>query len=122
MSDIDDILRDVQADGLASAQGIITDIETLITQRQVLSKDITNDFEKTKMDLANFMSAKGKEMSIKELMEIKKKEIEIEEGKSNEKLNLWKDIANLKRELRIHIAEFQNKQNQQTMLTNLMDF
>jgi hypothetical protein len=122
ISDIDEILKDVQSEGMDSLKGIITDIETLMEQRQSLSKEISNDLEKVKMDLSNFLSVKWKEMTVKELMELKKKEIEIEEGKINEKLNFWKDVANLKRELRIHIAEFQNKQNQQNMLTNLMDF
>lgn len=120
--DIDSLLKDVQQDGINSLKDLITDIEVLIEKREVLSKEITTDLEKVKMDISNFLAVKWKEMSITELIEIKKKEIEVEEEKTKEKLNLWKDVANLKRELRIHIAEFQNKVNQSTMLTNLMDF
>ncbi len=75
-----------------------------------------------KIDITSFAQKKGQEITIREIIELKKKEIEIEEEKVKEKLNTWKDVANLKRELRIHVASFQNKLQHNAMLDNLIDF
>lgn len=118
--DIDDVLKGMQTDGINSIKGIITDIEDLIEKRMELSAEIFQDLEKLKIVINTLLSGKEKDMTAGEIIEVKKKDIEVEEAKIREKLDRFKDILNLKRELRIHIADFNDKVNKMNMLDDLM--
>jgi hypothetical protein len=120
--EIDAILKEFQNEGIDTMKDLIKDIEDLIEKRKKLSDEIANDLEKMKIDITSFAQKKGSEITVREIIELKKKELEVEEEKVKEKLNAWKDVANLKRELRIHVATFQNKMQHNTMLDNLIDF
>jgi len=109
--EIEYIFKDIQDKKLNSIKEVIEDIQNLIEERKKLRDEIFNDLENISIKINNFLTEKQDELSPEEIVEIKRKLVEIEEAKAKEKLNAWRDISNLKKELREHLREFREKKN-----------
>ena len=114
------ILRDIQGTQLMSAKEVIEDIEALITEREELQKEVFKDIEKILMSMNNFLSSQGGKIDAVELVKIKEKLIDIEEFKLNEKINAFRDIAMLKKELRDRMQDFKEKEGHADVLDKLL--
>jgi transcription antitermination factor NusA-like protein len=99
----------------------------MITHRGDLHKEILKSFDSIDLFINNTMPkndgsagnlSESKQELIKELL---KKKIELDEMRSTEKLNFWRDVALLKKELREHMKEFRDMQSKTSMLDNLLD-
>jgi hypothetical protein len=55
-----------------------------------------------------------------EKINLRKKLVEIDESKAEEKLNCWRDICQLKKELREQIKEFRDKIKKNDMLESII--
>ena len=105
----------------------IGEIKTLITERENLSKDVFQEGEKIKTEINNFLlENQGKiveadSSSVKEKNDLRHKKIEISEFQLNERINCWKDVALLKKELRENERELNEKQERLKVMAGLLE-
>ena len=104
----------------------------MIKQRASVHKEINEHVGKVQIDIDNTLlempklnstatlnSNLGGEL-VKAISELKKKKFELEEIKISEKLNLWRDVAALKKELREYVREFKEKESKSDLLDSLL--
>lgn len=123
--DVEGLFKERQEEQLKLIQDSIDDIDSMIKERGELHNSMIASMDKLDLFIDNRMPAieamKGANTAagdiIKELM---KKKIEIEEIKLQEKLNYWRDVALLKKELREHKKEFRDLQSKTSMVDNLL--
>ena len=105
----------------------IVDIKRMISEREFLHKEMMENLDKLNMFIDNSMpkgsfssdeAIKARHDLVKELL---KKKIEIEEIKVEEKLNFWRDVAELKKELREHMKEYRDMESKTSMMDNLLE-
>lgn len=111
-------LRSRQVDSLTSA---IVDINSLINERSKLSADLLKDIEKLKIDFGNFVLEAGNSILLPEKLELRKKLLEIEEVRLKEKLDSWRDISALKKELRERQKELSEKEANISAIERIME-
>ncbi|MDP2908365.1 MAG: hypothetical protein Q8N77_01015 [Nanoarchaeota archaeon] len=120
----DNILEKLQQEKTVSLKDSIEDIKKLIGQRESLSKELLTDMDKIKFEVGNIITRVATELggieSKKEQIMLKQKQVEIEEVKVQEKLNCWRDIAELKKELREREQELKEKETRLDMLDDLI--
>ena len=114
------LFKDLQMNKLDSITEAIKEIKLMIQEREQLKKEIFKDLDKIGMKIGNFLSEKKEDISIEEMIELQRKSIEVEENKAREKLNAWRDIANLKRELREHLTDLKEKQDSMDVFENIV--
>lgn len=120
-SDVNSLFKDIQGNKMISIQEVIDDINDLIEKREMLNTEIFTDIEKIKMDINNFVLSLGDEMNKAEQLNMRQKQIEIDEVKINEKLNMWRDIALLKKELRERIRDIREQEGKASMLDSILE-
>ena len=120
--EVEYIFKDMHDNKLGSIKEVIEDIQNLIEERKALRDEIFKDFDKLSLKIDNFLTANQNDLKTEEVIELKRKSVDIQEAKANEKLNAWRDISNLKKELREHLREFKEKKDGFNMLENMVDF
>jgi hypothetical protein len=120
--EVEYIFKDMHDQKLGSMKESIDDILTLIEERKKLREEIFNDMDGLTIKINNFLNEQKDSLKPEEIMELKKKTVEIEEAKSQEKLNAWRDVSNLKKELREHMKEFRDQKDGFKMLESIVDF
>jgi hypothetical protein len=114
---------------LASLEGIktsslkeaIDDLNAMIQEREELSHDMFNDLEKMKTDMANLIFQLNPETEKLEILNLKRRMFDFDELKVQEKLNNFRDIALLKRELREREKEYHERENRADVLDELLE-
>ena len=126
--DATELFKNLSEDKLSSVKELITDIELMIAGRQELNKEILNHLEKVNLELDNTItqfqnaaSAANSGELVKVLGELRKKKIELEEIKLQEKLNFWRDVATLKKEMREHVKELREKESKSSLIDTLLE-
>lgn len=119
--DSNDILKMLQQEKIGILKPAIDDIIDLIKMRQELTEEIFRDTDKIKMDVNNFIHEFGDQTNTAQQLQMRQKQVEIEEVKIQEKINSWRDIAALKKELRERLKEFKDKESKAGMLDNLLE-
>lgn len=125
----EDFAKDLGKEKTESLKKLIKEINELISSRQNLSNEIFAEAEKMKTEINNFLleneasnlSDIDKRNTIKEKGDLRHKKIEISELQLNEKISCWKDIAILKKELRIYEKELSERQARRESLNKLME-
>lgn len=112
-----DELTDVKVSSLRES---IEDIKQMVAEREELNGEIFNDIEKMKTDMANLIFQLNPETDKLEILNLKKKLFDFEELKVQEKLNNFRDIALLKRELREREKEFRERESRAGILDELL--
>ena len=105
-----------------SLKNSIKEIEFLIEQREELSKNLSNEVEKIKTDIENFL-LKNKPVDAEDFKErngLRQKQIEVSELQLNEKVTCWKDVALLKKELREAQKELSEKEERMKMFGDIL--
>lgn len=115
-----EIVGNLQIEKVDSLKSAIADIKKIVEERQFLNNEIFDDIEKIKTDIQNFMLEAGSQITYKEKLELKKKLIEIELIKLEEKLNEWRDVSNLKKELRDKQKEVFEKESRAEMIERII--
>lgn len=118
---IEDLYPRMTSDQLNSLISAIKDLNNLIEERQSLNQILFKDIERIKQDIRNFLLEAGSQTTYQEKMELFKKLIEIEEVQLQEKLNLWRDIATLKKELREREKELSEKQARLDVMSSILE-
>lgn len=121
MEDSQDILKLLQQEKVGILRPAIDDIIELIKLRQDLNAEIFRDVDKIKIDINNFVHDLGDNMNTAQQLQLRQKQVEIEEVKIQEKINCWRDIAALKKELRERLKEFKDKESKAGMLDSLLE-
>ena len=108
---------------LESLKEIIEELKFMIKQREELSIQINEETEKIKTEITNFLLSTTATDSdgFRERSGLRHKQIEISELQLNEKVNCWRDIAVLKKELRERQKELSEKQGRIGMLDKLLE-
>jgi hypothetical protein len=109
-----------------SLKDLVTEVNEMIKQRAVLSKRFIKEGESMKASINNFLlenAPKGEDDSefTRERAELRKKQIDISELQLNEKVNCWRDVALLKKELRENTKELSEKESRAEMLGKILE-
>ncbi len=112
-----------------SLRNSIIEIQKLIEEREQLSENFATDGNEIKLEIDNLLienEASGKNLAADKDFMIEKnalrnKRVEISELQLNEKINCWKDIALLKKELRQYEMELTEKESRMKEINDLMN-
>jgi hypothetical protein len=120
-ADRQDIFQDLQGDKMGSLKEMIDDILELIKMREAVNKDIFQEIDKIRILINNFISELSDPNNRAEQLRMRQKQIDIEELRVQEKLNFWRDVAELKRELRERIKEFKERETRASALDKIFE-
>ena len=117
-----DIVGKAKLDSLKERIG---EIGEMIKERNTLSGNFIKEGETMKTNIKNFLmenAPEGEDDSefTRERSELRKKQIEISELQLNEKVNCWRDIALLKKEMRETLRELNEKKGRADMLGKIL--
>lgn len=103
----------------------VNEVETMVKERNLLSRKFIKEGEKMKTNINNFLlenAPKGEDDSefTRERAELRKKQMDISELQLNEKIGCWRDIALLKKEMRESIKELSEKESRAEMLGRIL--
>ena len=94
----------------------------MIKEREELSRSLSKDVEKVKLDISTFLltteavDADG----FRERNGLRQKQIEMSELQLNERVGCWRDVSQLKRELREYARELKEKEAKSDLLDSLI--
>ncbi len=112
-----------------SLKKAIAEIKKLIEERSKLSKEFIADGDAIKLEIDNFIlinegairtTTSGQNEGLIEKNSLRNKKVEISELQLKEKIDCWKDIALLKKELRIYEKELNEKENRINELNDIL--
>lgn len=128
--DVEKLFNDLKAENVDSVKEVVQDIEFFIKKRIEVNKEIMNHCDKLKLeidnqtnqfpDINNRLNAQVSGEIIKAISELRKKKIEVEEIKISEKLNFFRDVSSLKKELREYVRELKEKESKSSLLDSLI--
>ena len=120
-----DVVGQERIDSLKKA---IREINQLVVERKKLSLEFIKDGEDIKSEINNLilgnestLRALGQNEALIEKNALRNKKVEISELQLNEKINCWKDIAMLKKELRIYEKELSEKEGRIRELNDILN-
>ncbi len=113
------LMKDLTGAKIMSMKEVINDIEVLIDEREVLRKEIFGDADKAFASINNFLSTRSQIDTVEEVR-IREKLLDLETFKMQEKINAFRDIADLKKELRDRMQEFKEQESNATVLDSLL--
>ena len=128
-SDFNRSIPEMGNEKLASLKQAVAEIQESIKEREDLSKKNFQEGEKIKTEINNFLienetlgvgDIDPREL-LKEKNELRKKKMDISEMQLNEKIGCWRDIAQLRKEMREYERELNDKQERATFLNSLME-
>lgn len=114
---------------ISSLKNAITEIKRLVDERKRLSKEIIEDGDSIKLEIDNLIlvnentirnTAVGQTEALSEKNSLRSKKVEISELQLKEKIDCWKDIALLKKELRIYEKELSEKESRIRELNDIL--
>ncbi|MBI2147148.1 hypothetical protein HYU19_01565 [Candidatus Woesearchaeota archaeon] len=124
-SSTDDIFQSLKTIKVDSIKGVIEDIEELIQKRNELSDAISTKIDKMLNTLNNveleINAAHRDDTALQhDMMTLKGKKVDLEKLRIEEQIENWKDIAQLKHELRERVKEFKEKEGRLDMLDKIL--
>ena len=123
--DSSELIKNLQEGELVSLRQAIEDIEDLIKKRQELNEELINEIRNLSSNLKAYIQSLPttvtNEDALKAHLELRKKLVELEEIRLQEKLNEWRDIAELKKELRERVKEYQEKAMRSDVIEQILE-
>jgi hypothetical protein len=120
-----DVVGQERVDSLKKA---IHEINQLVDERKKLSLEFIKEGEALKSEISNLilenestLRALGQNEALMEKNSLRNKKVEISELQLNEKINCWKDVAMLKKELRIFEKELSEKEGRMKELNDILN-
>jgi hypothetical protein len=121
------MLEVVGQERVLSLKKAIQEIKQLVEERKKLSIEFIKEGEEIKSEINNLilgnestLRALGQNEALIEKNALRNKKVEISELQLNEKINCWKDIALLKKELRIYEKELSEKEGRMKELNDIL--
>jgi len=118
--DVSKVLEAMQQDKVNLTKEAVMDIQGQIQLREELHSQILSEADKIKTSLSNLILSTS-DMEEQEKARIRQKQIELDQFKVKEKIDMWKDIAILKRELRDRLKEFKETESKTQMVSELLE-
>jgi len=118
--DVSEVLETMQKDKVALTKEAVLDIQEQIQLREQLHEQILQETEGIKMQLSNLILSTS-DMEEQEKARLRQKQIELDQFKVKEKIDKWKDIAILKKELRDRLKEFKETERRTQMMSDLLE-
>ncbi|MEK6926455.1 MAG: hypothetical protein AABW50_04220 [Nanoarchaeota archaeon] len=117
-----DVIQKIGKERVTSLKNFILELNILIEEREKLSRMITSEVEKIKMEVDNFLknNTSFDADGFRERNGLRLKQIEVSELELNEKVNCWRDVALLKKELRERQKELSEKQERVSMFDQIL--
>jgi len=117
---------DIGKEKIEALKDSIDELNIMVSNRLKLSNEIIDDGERVKMEISNFLEEnkiKNPEdpVEAQERSALRRKKVDICELQMNEKINCWRDIALLKKELRDKEKELSEKESRLNMLSDILD-
>jgi len=116
------LLDSISETKMASLREAVDEISEQIKVREKLHSEMLSDIEKMKNAISNMMppdNYASAELQ-RAIVEFRKKLIDAEEIKVQEKLNCFRDIALLKKEMREIIQEMREKESRASLLGDIL--
>ena len=120
-----DVVGQERIDSLKKA---VSEINQLVEERKKLSLEFIKEGEALKSEISNLilenestLRALGQNEALIEKNSLRNKKVEISELQLNEKINCWKDVAMLKKELRIFEKELSEKEGRMKELNDILN-
>ncbi len=126
-------INSIGKEKINSLKNSINEIQKLIEEREMLSENFLSEGDEIKLEINNFLIENDKTpkdltqagLSQKDFLleknSLRNKKIEISELQLNEKINCWKDVALLKKEMRQNERELTEKQSRLEEINDLMN-
>jgi NAD-dependent DNA ligase len=119
-------VEDIGKEKIEALKDSIEELNVMIENREKLSGEVIDDGEKMKMEIGNFLEEnkiKNPEdpVEAQERSALRRKKVDICELQLNEKINSWRDIAELKKELRDKEKELSEKEARLNMLNGILE-
>lgn len=112
---------------IQSLRNSIGEIQKLIEEREELSQNFLDEGDEIKLEISNFLLENekfSKNVNEKDFLteknSLRNKKIEISEFQLKEKIDCWKDIALLKKELRTNERELTEKESRLNELNEIL--
>ncbi|MGK0232312.1 MAG: seryl-tRNA synthetase [Patescibacteria group bacterium] len=121
-----DELENFGKDKINSLKENIKEIEEQLEQRKEIGTQFTKEGEKMKMSINNFLlenAPKGEDDSefARERAELRRKSIEISEMQLHEKVECWRDVVLLKKDLREKQKELFERESRLDSINSIME-
>lgn len=119
----DTTINEIGVEKVDALKTCVLEIEELIEEREVLSQKIFQESEKEKISINNFLNENQAIDSddVRERIGLRQKIVELSELQLNEKITSWKDIAQLKQELREIQRELTEKEERRNMISRILE-
>ena len=118
--DVSEALDTMQKDKVALTKEAVLDIQEQIQLREQLHEQVLQETEGIKMQLSNLILSTS-DMEEQEKARLRQKQIELDQFKVKEKIDKWKDIAVLKKELRDRLKEFKETESRTQMMSDILE-
>lgn len=118
--EVSELLNDLQQNKVSLTKESVSDIQEQILLREQLHLQILDEMDKIKLQLSNILLSNS-EIEEQEKARIRQKQVDLEQFKVREKIDKWKDIAILKKELRDRLKEFKETESKTQLMTELLE-
>jgi hypothetical protein len=118
--DVSELLNDLQKNKVSLTKESVVDIQQQIELREQMHQEIVAEVEKIKNKLSNILLSSS-DIEEQEKARIRQKQVDLDQFKVKEKLDKWKDIAILKKELRDRLKEFKETEIKTQMMSDLLE-
>ena len=118
--DVSEVLDAMQKDKVALTKEAVLDIQEQILIREQLHEQILKETDGIKTQLSNLILSTS-DMEEQEKARLRQKQIELDQFKVKEKIDKWKDIAILKKELRDRLKEFKETESRTQMMSDILE-
>ena len=119
--DVEELFKNRQEDMIGLLKEGIADIQQLIASREELHNELVSNLDKIELFIDNSMPKVDSGNDADLIKELLKKKIEAQEIKLQEKLNFWRDVSSLKKELREHMKEYRDMESKTSMIDNILE-
>ena len=125
-SSLDDSVGQIGQARIESLKEAIVEIKDLVDSREKLGEQIFSDGEAMKREITNFLAENAVQnpddpVEAQERSALRRKKIEVCELQLKEKVECWKDIALLKKEMRDNEKELNERENRIDMLNGILE-
>jgi len=116
----DNLMSSLQDEKIKSIRASIKEIEAMVEGRKALSRDLVNTIDSISTNINNMLLKLSISEDNPEHLKVLQKLVDIEELKVAEKLNCWRDVAQLKKEMREHQKEMREQESNINILDSIL--